>query len=196
MMLFVLGVTFLALFFVFRSVLLPIKAVLMNVLSLGASLGVVVSVFQYGHFADFIDIASTGYVSSSLPVIIFGIVFGISMDYEVLLISRIMEEYEASGDNERSTAEGLNHTGGLITGAAAILVSVVGAFIFTDIELIKAIGLGLTISVILDSTVIRLILVPSLMKLFGHANWWAPKWVNPIRASSQSIVYSGTNNVV
>lgn len=185
LILFVMGVTFLVLLLVFRSVLLPIKAVLMNLLSLGASLGVVVSVFQYGYLADFFNITSTGYVSSSLPVIIFGIVFGISMDYEVLLISRIMEEYEATGDNEQSTAQGLNNTGSLISSGAIILISVVGAFIFTDIEIIKAIGLGLTISIILDATIIRLILVPALMKLLGRANWWAPKWLKPIRVAKK-----------
>jgi RND superfamily putative drug exporter len=149
----------------------------MNILSLGASLGIVVLVFQYGYMADALNITSIGYVSATLPVIIFCVVFGISMDYEVFLISRIMEEYEATGDNELSTAEGLKKTGSLITSAAFILVVVVGSFIFTDIEIMKALGLGLGLSVLIDATIIRVMLVPALMKLLGKANWWAPKWL-------------------
>ncbi len=174
---FTMGATFVVLLFIFRSVILPLKAILMNIFSLGASLGIVVSVFQHGYFADWLNVSSIGYISTALPVIIFGVVFGISMDYEVFLISRIMEEYERTGDNERSTAEGISKTASLITSAALILVSVVGAFIFTDIELIKALGLGLTISVLLDATIIRIVMVPALMKLMGPANWWAPSWI-------------------
>jgi putative drug exporter of the RND superfamily len=174
---FVMGITYLVLLAAFRSVLLPLKAVLMNILSLGASLGIVVLDFQYGYMADALHITSIGYVSATLPVIIFCVVFGISMDYEVFLISRIMEEYEATGDNELSTAEGLKKTGSLITSAAFILVVVVGSFIFTDIEIMKALGLGLGLSVLIDATIIRVMLVPALMKLLGKANWWAPKWL-------------------
>jgi RND superfamily putative drug exporter len=174
---FVMIVTYFVLLLAFRSVLLPLKAVLMNMLSLGASMGIVVTVFQKGFLADVLHITSIGYVSATLPVIIFCVVFGISMDYEVFLISRIAEEYENSGDNERSTAEGLKKTGSLITSAAFILIVVVGAFIFTDIEIIKALGLGLTLAVLIDATVIRILIVPSLMKLLGKANWWAPRWI-------------------
>ncbi|OCT11660.1 MMPL family protein [Paenibacillus pectinilyticus] len=176
-LIFVMGITYLVLLFAFRSVILPLKAVLMNMLSLGASLGVVVLVFQHGYMADMLHITSIGYVSATLPVIIFCVVFGISMDYEVFLISRIMEEYEASGDNDRSTAEGLKKTGSLITSAAFILVVVVGSFIFTDIEIMKALGLGLGLAVLIDATIVRVMLVPALMKLLGDANWWAPKWL-------------------
>ncbi len=179
---FVMGITYIVLLLAFRSVLLPLKAVLMNMLSLGASLGVVVLVFQHGYMADLLHITSIGYVSATLPVIIFCVVFGISMDYEVFLISRIMEEYEASGDNDKSTAEGLKKTGSLITSAAFILVVVVGSFIFTDIEIMKALGLGLGLAVLIDATIVRVMLVPALMKLLGDANWWAPKW---LRMSSQ-----------
>ncbi|WP_156390257.1 MULTISPECIES: MMPL family transporter [unclassified Paenibacillus] len=180
---FVMGITYIVLLLAFRSVLLPLKAVLMNMLSLGASLGVVVLVFQHGYMADLLHITSIGYVSATLPVIIFCVVFGISMDYEVFLISRIMEEYEASGDNDKSTAEGLKKTGSLITSAAFILVVVVGSFIFTDIEIMKALGLGLGLAVLIDATIVRVMLVPALMKLLGDANWWAPKW---LRMGSQS----------
>lgn len=174
---FVMIVTYFILLIAFRSILLPLKAVLMNLLSLGASMGMVVTVFQNGFLADVLHITSTGYVSATLPVIIFCVVFGISMDYEVFLISRIAEEYEKTGDNEKSTAEGLKKTGSLITSAAFILIVVVGAFIFTDIEIIKALGLGLTLAVLIDATLIRILIVPSLMKLLGRANWWAPHWI-------------------
>ncbi|MBA2944088.1 MMPL family transporter [Paenibacillus sp. CGMCC 1.16610] len=174
---FVMGITYFVLLIAFRSILLPLKAVLMNMLSLGASLGCVVLVFQHGYLADLLHITSIGYVSATLPVIIFCVVFGISMDYEVFLISRIMEEYEASGDNDKSTAEGLKKTGSLITSAAFILVVVVGSFIFTDIEIMKALGLGLGLAVLIDATIVRVMLVPALMKLLGNANWWAPKWL-------------------
>lgn len=184
-LIFVMGITYLVLLIAFRSVLLPLKAVLMNMLSLGASLGIVVLVFQHGYMADMLHITSIGYVSATLPVIIFCVVFGISMDYEVFLISRIMEEYETSGDNDRSTAEGLKKTGSLITSAAFILVVVVGSFIFTDIEIMKALGLGLGLAVLIDATIVRVMLVPALMKLLGDANWWAPRW---LRVKPQSKV--------
>jgi RND superfamily putative drug exporter len=174
---FVMIVTYFILLMAFRSILLPLKAVVMNLLSLGASMGIVVTVFQKGFLADVLHITSTGYVSATLPVIIFCVVFGISMDYEVFLISRIAEEYEKTGNNENSTAEGLKKTGSLITSAALILIVVVGAFIFTDIEIIKALGLGLTLAVLIDATLIRILIVPSLMKLLGRANWWAPQWI-------------------
>ncbi len=179
--LFVVGATYLVLLFAFRSVVLPLKAVLMNMMSLGASLGAVVSVFQFGRGAELFQVTSTGYVNAILPMIVFCVVFGISMDYEVFLISRIMEEYEAGGDNQASTAAGLKRTGGLITGAASILVVVVGTFIFTDLEIMKALGLGLALAVFLDATLIRIIIVPALMKLMGRVNWWAPAWLKPLR---------------
>nr|AYQ71624.1 MMPL family transporter [Cohnella candidum] len=174
---FVMAITYFILFAAFRSVLLPLKAVLMNVLSLGASLGVVVIVFQKGLLAHLLHITSIGYVSIVLPVTIFCVVFGISMDYEVFLISRIKEEYEKTGDNEKSTAVGLTKTGGLITSAALILIVVVGSFVFTDIEITKALGVGLFSAIFIDATFIRVIVVPALMKLMGRANWWAPAWV-------------------
>lgn len=174
---FVMIITYLILFIAFKSVLLPLKAVLMNILSLGASLGIVVIVFQNGLWADFFQVTSTGYVSIIMPVTIFCVVFGISMDYEVFLISRIMEEYEKTGDNDYSTATGLKKTGGLITSAALILIVVVGSFIFTDIEITKALGIGLFSAIFIDATLIRIIVVPALMKLLGKANWWAPKFL-------------------
>ncbi|WP_235885391.1 MMPL family transporter [Paenibacillus cymbidii] len=174
---FVMLVTYAVLFVAFRSALLPLKAVLMNMLSLGASLGMVVLVFQHGWLAEALHITSTGYVSATLPIIIFCVVFGISMDYEVFLISRIAEEYDKHGDNEASTAAGLTRTGSLITSAAFILIAVVGSFIFTDIEIIKALGLGLALAVLIDATLVRIVMVPALMKVLGKANWWAPGWL-------------------
>lgn len=177
LMLFIIVVTYIVLLSAFQSILIPLKAVLMNILSLGASLGIVVLVFQYGWLADDLRITATGYVSIIMPVTIFCIVFGISMDYEVFLISRIKEEYEKSGDNNRSTALGLQKTGSLISSAAFILMVVVGSFIFTNIEITKALGVGLFCAIFIDATFIRIIVVPALMKLLGAANWWAPKWV-------------------
>ncbi|WP_373228860.1 MMPL family transporter [Cohnella sp.] len=173
---FVMVITYLVLLVAFKSVLLPLKAVMMNVLSLGASLGIVVIIFQNGLMADLLNITSIGYVSVVLPVTIFCVVFGISMDYEVFLISRIKEEYERTGDNERSTAAGLTKTGGLITSAALILIVVVGSFVYSDIEITKALGVGLFSAIFIDATFIRVIVVPALMKLLGSANWWVPGW--------------------
>lgn len=176
-LLFVFITTYVVLLFAFRSVVLPLKAGIMNVLSLGGGLGIVVWVFQEGVGANWLGVTNTGSVFALLPILIFCVVFGISMDYEVILLSRIMESYESTGDNERSTAEGLENTGGLITSAALILAVVVGAFIFTDNEVMKAIGLGLTAAVLLDATIIRILLVPAFMKLLGNVNWWSPKWM-------------------
>lgn len=178
LMLFITTVTYFVLFFAFKSVLIPLKAVLMNALSLGASLGIVVLVFQYGLLADTLNITSIGYVSIIMPVTIFCIVFGISMDYEVFLISRIKEEYDLSRNSDQSTAFGLQKTGSLISSAALILMVIVGSFMFTNIEITKALGVGLFCAIFIDATLIRIIVVPALMKLLGPANWWAPRWLS------------------
>ncbi|WP_106766419.1 MMPL family transporter [Paenibacillus faecalis] len=184
-LMFVFITTYVVLLFAFRSVILPLKAVTMNVFSLGAGLGIVVWVFQEGIGAQWFGITHTGSVFAFLPILIFCVVFGISMDYEVILLSRIMESYKSTGDNERSTADGLEKTGGLITSAALILAVVVGAFIFTDNEVMKAIGLGLTAAVLLDATIIRILLVPAFMKLLGQVNWWSPAWMFQHRSHSK-----------
>lgn len=176
-LLFIFILTYGVLLFAFRSIILPLKAVIMNLLSLGASLGIVVLVFQYGYGADFFQVSYTGSVFAFLPVLIFCIVFGVSMDYEVFMLSRMKEAYDTNGDYEGSTAEGLQQTGGIITSAALILIVVVGAFIFTDNEIMKAMGLGMTAAVLLDVSIIRILLVPALMKLLGKANWWSPAWM-------------------
>lgn len=183
---FVFVVTYVILLLAFRSVVLPLKASVMNMLSLGAGLGIVVWVFQEGIGAGWLGVSSTGSIFALLPILIFCVVFGISMDYEVMMLSRIMENYVRTGDNEFSTAEGLESTGGLITSAALILAVVVGAFVFTDNEVMKAIGLGLTAAILLDATVIRVLLVPAFMKIMGKANWWSPRWMFPRHRASFS----------
>ncbi|HEY2495073.1 MAG TPA: MMPL family transporter [Paenibacillus sp.] len=174
---FIIILTYAVLLFAFRSIILPLKAVIMNLLSLGASMGVVVIVFQNGYGADFFQVSDTGSVFAFLPILIFCIVFGVSMDYEVFMLTRMKEAYDVSGDSEGSTAEGLQQTRGIITSAALILIVVVGAFILTDNEIMKAMGLGMTVAVILDVSIIRILLVPALMKLLGRANWWSPAWM-------------------
>ncbi|WIG38065.1 MMPL family transporter [Bacillus toyonensis] len=163
------GSTFVILLFAFRSILIPIKAIIMNVLSLSATIGIVVWLFEGGHFG--LEASPVLFV---LPIFIFGLVFGLSMDYEVFLISRIHELYEETGDNDQATLEGLVSTSRIITSAALIMIVVTGAFAFTDILPVKQMGLGVALAIFLDATVIRLMLVPSLMKLFGDWNWWLP----------------------
>lgn len=192
---FVFLTTYIVLFAAFRSVLLPLKAVIMNVLSLGAGLGIVVLVFQEGYGAGLLGVTYTGTIFALLPILVFCVVFGISMDYEVILLSRIMEGYQATGDNERSTEEGLEKTGGLITGAALILSVVVGAFMFTDNEVMKALGLGLTVAVLLDATVVRILLVPAFMKLLGRANWWSPVRLGLFRKRSDHPDLTGSRDM-
>lgn len=168
---FVLGATCLMLFFVFRSAVVALKGVLVNSLSLVASLGVVVLVFQEGHLSGLLNFTPSA-LDAIVPVLILCVVFGISMDYEIFLLSRIKEAYDGGASPPESVKEGLATTGGIITSAAAILVTVTGAFAFTDILQIKALGLGIAVAVLLDATVVRLILVPAVMRLLGDAAWW------------------------
>ncbi|MDQ2951560.1 MAG: MMPL family transporter, partial [Chloroflexota bacterium] len=171
--LFVMLATIVVLFLLLGSVVLPIKAVVMNLLSISASFGALVWVFQDGHFASFLGFQPSP-IDPSTPVIMFCIVFGLSMDYEVLLLSRIQEEYRRTGDNTHSVAEGLERSGRLITGAAAIMVGVFAAFGLAEILLIKAIGLGMALAVAIDATLVRALVVPATMRLLGRLNWWAP----------------------
>ncbi|WP_339254509.1 MMPL family transporter [Paenibacillus sp. FSL P2-0136] len=176
--------TFIILFFAFRSLVLPLKAVLLNFLSIGSSLGLIVLIVQYGIGSELFQMPYTGFIMPAVPIILFCVVFGISMDYEVFLLSRIAEEYKKSGDNTTSTERGLIHTGNIITSAAFVFILIVGVFIFTDIALIKTIGLGLVIAVFLDSTLVRIALVPALMRLLGQANWWMPQRFSSNRKTS------------
>jgi uncharacterized membrane protein YdfJ with MMPL/SSD domain len=171
---FVCVVMFIVLFLVFGSITLPIKAMLMNSLSLTASFGALVWVFQDGRFADVLHYEPLYLSDATEPLILFAVVFGLSMDYEVLLLSRVREEFVKSGNNEASVAEGLARTGRLITNAAALLVVVVGAFITSDILFMKTLGVGMGLAIALDATVIRALLVPATMRLMGDWNWWAP----------------------
>jgi RND superfamily putative drug exporter len=174
----VLGLSFLLLLVVFRSIVVPIKAVIMNLLSIGAAYGLMVAVFQWGWGKDFIGVGQAGPIESFLPMMLFAILFGLSMDYEVFLLSRMKEEYDKNGnDNREAVADGLASTARVITAAAAIMVCVFGSFVFGDQRVIKEFGLGLAFAVFIDATVVRMILVPATMELLGDANWWFPKWL-------------------
>ena len=172
--LFVLVVTYAVLLVLLRSALLPLKAVVVNGLSLLASYGVLVWVFQFGHLEWLLHFESTGTVDADLPVLLFCTVFGVSMDYEVFLLTRVREEWLKAGDNRISVSAGLARTGRIITSAALIVVVVAGSFAFASVLVVKAIGVGLAVAVALDATVIRVLLVPAVMRLLGAWNWWLP----------------------
>ena len=171
---YIMGATIVVLFLLLGSVVLPIKAVVMNLLSISASFGALVFVFQEGHLSNLLGFTANGSIDPSLPVIMFATVFGLSMDYEVLLLSRVQEEYARLGDNTRAVAEGLERSGRLITGAAAIMVGVFAAFGLAEILIIKANGLGMALAVAIDATLVRALVVPATMRLLGRFNWWAP----------------------
>ena len=170
----VLLVTYVVLFLLTGSVVLPLKAVLTNLFSISASFGAMVWIFQEGHFSQLLGFSPQS-IDPSIPVILFSIVFGMSMDYEVLLISRIQEEYRRTGDNQAAVAIGLEKSGRLITGAAAIMVAVFLAFALANVVIIKAIGVGLAIAIAVDATIVRILIVPSIMRILGRSNWWAPR---------------------
>ena len=174
----VIGLSFVLLMIVFRSVLVPIKAALLNLLSIGAAYGVVVAVFQWGWGADLIGIDRPGPIMAFIPMMLFAILFGLSMDYEVFLLSRIREEYDRSGDNATAVADGLAATARVITAAAAIMVIIFSSFVLGDDPIVKTFGLGLAVAVFVDATVVRMVLVPATMELLGDANWWLPDWLD------------------
>ncbi|QYG91536.1 MMPL family transporter [Iamia sp. SCSIO 61187] len=176
------GITFVLLFLMFGSVLVPLKALVLNLLSLTATFGAMVWIFQDGNLSGFLDFTSTGSIDSTMPILMFCIAFGLSMDYEVFLLSRIKEEHDAGHDNVSSVARGLERTGRIVT-AAALLISVVFlAFATSHVSFIKLFGIGLTLAVLMDAFVIRGTLVPAFMRLAGEANWWAPRWMRWIHA--------------
>jgi RND superfamily putative drug exporter len=177
---YVLVATFLVFLIMLRSLLLPLKAVIVNGLSIVASFGALVFIFQEGNFESVLGFESSGWVESTLPVILFCIIFGVSMDYEVFMLTRMREYWLETHDNTLSVGMGLARTGRIITSAALIIVIVAGAFTFTSIVVTKALGLGLAIAVALDATIIRVLLVPAAMRLFGDWNWWLPKWLDKI----------------
>jgi uncharacterized membrane protein YdfJ with MMPL/SSD domain len=174
MALVVLLATFVMLFLAFGSVVLPVKAIAMNLLSLSATYGVIVLIFQEGHLSKLLGFTPNGTVSPTTPILMFAIMFGLSMDYEVFLLSRIRERYDATGDNCVAIASGLQRTGSVITSAALLLVIVVGAFSASGVTFIKLLGVGMIVALIIDATIVRVLLVPATMRLLGDANWWAP----------------------
>jgi trehalose monomycolate/heme transporter len=167
--------TFLLLFLAFGSVVLPIKAIVMNVFSLTATFGAIVWIFQQGHLSGLLRFTPTGTIDPTMPILMLAIIFGLSMDYEVFLLSRIRERYDLTGDNAAAVAGGLQTTGGIITSLAFLLVIVIGAFSASGITFIKLMGVGMIIALVVDATVIRVLLVPATMRLLGRANWWAPR---------------------
>jgi len=174
----VLLLSFMLLLTVFHSVVVPIKAVLMNLLSIGAAFGATIIVFQWGFGESLLGVGKAGPIEAWGPMFIFAIVFGLSMDYEVFLLTRVREEYDRNGgDNGRAVADGLAATGRVISAAALIMVCVFGAFILGDDRSVKMVGFALAFAIFIDATVVRLILVPSVMELLGRANWWAPAWL-------------------
>ncbi|MDZ5621006.1 MMPL family transporter [Nocardioides sp. HM23] len=174
----VLLLSFFLLTLLFRSVLVPLKAVVLNLLSVGAAYGVLVMVFQWGWAAGLIGVESTVPIVSFIPLFMFAILFGLSMDYEVFLLSRVREEYRRHGDNTRAVIEGIAGTGRTITAAALIMVAVFSGFVLGSDPVVKMMGVGLATAIFLDATVVRLVLVPATMKLLGDANWWLPGWLD------------------
>jgi putative drug exporter of the RND superfamily len=174
----ILAASILLLMIVFRSVVVPLKAAVMNLLSIGAAYGVVVAVFQWGWLGGLFGLDSTYRIASPLPVIFFAVLFGLSMDYEVFLVSRIREAYQATGDNAESVARGLASTGRVITSGALIMVAVFLSFVTDPSPFVQMIGLGLATAIAVDATVVRMILVPATMALMGRANWWLPGWLD------------------
>jgi RND superfamily putative drug exporter len=166
--------TFVLLFLAFGSVVLPVKAIVMNILSLAATFGVIVWVFQWGHLSGPFGFTATGTIDPTMPILLLAIVFGLSMDYEVFLLSRIRERYDETGDNTVAVAAGLQRTGGVITSLALLLIIVVALFSASSITFLKLLGVGMIVALLVDATVVRILLVPATMRLLGRANWWAP----------------------
>jgi trehalose monomycolate/heme transporter len=167
--------TFLLLFLAFGSLILPLQAIVMNILSLSAMYGVVTWIFQDGHLSRLLGFTPNGTISPTIPILMFAIMFGLSMDYEVFLLSRIRERYDITGDNTTAIASGLQRTGGVITSAALLLIIVIGLFSLSSITFIKMLGVGMIVALILDATLVRMLLVPATLRLLGPASWWAPR---------------------
>ena len=176
----IVAMSFLLLMLVFRSILVPLKAALMNLLSIAAAYGVIVAVFQWGWGNELIGVHHTMPINPFAPLMMFAILFGLSMDYEVFLLARIREEYVATGDSHQSVVTGLSGTARVITSAALIMISVFGSFVLGDDPTGKLFGVGLAAAVFLDATLVRMVLVPATMSLLGRANWWLPTWMERI----------------
>ena len=169
-----LAAVFVLLLITFRSVVLPLKAVVMNVLSLGATYGILVLVFQQGVAPAFLGLEKTGYLQNFVPVLLLALLFSLSTDYEVFLLNRVRENYRRTGDNTGAVAAAVESTGPLISGAALLMVVVFGAFAFTGMVPIQQLGFGMAVAILLDASVVRLVLVPAAMRLAGRWNWWMP----------------------
>ena len=177
----VIAVSFLILCSMFRSLAIPVKAAVMNLLSIGASYGVMVAVFQWGWLGSFFAIGKTSPIDPWIPIVMFTILFGLSMDYEVFLLSRIAERWRETGDNSTAVADGLARTARVITAAAGIMFFVFGSFVVKDpLHILKVIGLGLTVAILIDSTLVRMVLVPAVMEILGRVNWWMPAWLDRV----------------
>lgn len=167
--------TFIVLFLAFGSLILPIKAIALNLVTLAATLGVVTWIFQEGHGAGLLDFTPTGFVEATQPLLVMTIVFGLSMDYEVFLLSRIREQYDRTGDNTRAVAGGLQRTGRIITSAALLILVVIALFSTSQIAFIKLIGVAMIVAILLDALLVRMIVVPAAMRLMGNLSWWLPR---------------------
>jgi len=176
----VLLVTYVSLMILFRSVILPLKAVVLNVLSILASYGALVFVFQEGNLSGVLNFEAMGVIEATLPILLFAIIFGLSMDYEIFLLSRVSEAYDRTKDNQLSVAEGLQKSGLIITGAAGILIVVAASFVLADVVVVKAVGLGLALAVFVDVTLVRALVAPSIMRIAGDWNWWLPAWLDKL----------------
>ncbi len=174
----VVALSFLLLMLVFRSILVPLKAAFLNLMSIGAAYGVLVMVFQWGWGKGLIGLEATVPIVPFIPMFMFAVLFGLSMDYEVFLLSRVREDYLATGDNDGSVVSGIASTARVITSAALIMISVFLGFVLGDDPVIKMLGLGLATAIFVDATIVRLVLVPATMKLMGDANWWMPRWLD------------------
>jgi RND superfamily putative drug exporter len=182
--------TVIVLFILLRSLILPIKAVLMNLLSLSAAFGAMVWIFQEGHLGSLLNV-TPGPIDPTLPVLLFCVVFGLSMDYEVFLLTRVQEAWRRTHDNRAAVAEGLERSGRLVTGAAAIMITVFVAFGLGRVVTIKATGIGMAVAVLADATLVRALVVPALMRLLGRTNWWAPHWVRRLPGAAEVAARGG-----
>ena len=171
----IIATTFVLLFLMTGSVVIPLKAIVMNVLSLGATFGALVWIFQDGHLSGVLGFDPPGALDLIMPIVVFVFAFGLSMDYEVFMLARIKEAYDATGDNDHAVAVGLQRSGRIITSAALLIVIVFAGFATGEIVAMKQLGLGLALAVVIDATVVRTLLVPATMKLMGRWNWWAPE---------------------
>jgi RND superfamily putative drug exporter len=169
------GATFVLLFLAFGSVLMPAKAILLNLVTLAATLGVVTWIFQEGHLSSWLGFQPTGFVEATQPILVMTLVFGLSMDYEVFLLSRIREQYDRTGDNRSAVATGMQRTGRIITSAALLIIVVIAAFSTSSITFIKLIGIAMITAIVLDALLVRMVVVPATMRLLGDANWWLPR---------------------